>query len=219
MRPNAPGYGWEWYWWWGDVDVRIQTRRVTVSCSLRVLRTYTANTYGLVQLRGYWEAVYKQLDGNAFDWRICSVASLGFLASSYSLFATSIIWPALVAVYPHADDKKQFKPGEAIDQVTLGGIISGMLLFGFLSDRVGRKTLYGLELIIITFATIGIVFSSEGYRKPRDEDVALAYNSTEYDSTMDVFDSVLVWRSVLGVGIGAGKPPPPLPFSTSHLPL
>lgn len=133
------------------------------------------------------------------------MASLGFLASSYSLFATGIIWPALAYVYPHDKDTN---PGVAFDLVTLSGIIVGMILFGHLADRVGRKRLYGIELMIIIIATIGIAFSSDGLMVPAssqttlDKDFSSKYS---YYRTMNVFDAVTTWRALLGVGIGAGR--------------
>jgi PHS family inorganic phosphate transporter-like MFS transporter len=137
------------------------------------------------------------------------VASLGFLASSYSLFATGIIWPALAYVYPHDEDVRgaNTNPGVAFDLVTLGGIIVGMLVFGHLADKFGRKRLYGLELIIIFIATIGIAFSSDGFMFPASSNVPSQNVSKDYSyyRTMNVFDEVTTWRAVLGVGIGAGR--------------
>jgi MFS transporter, PHS family, inorganic phosphate transporter len=148
--------------------------------------------------------MYQLLDSNGlrgFNVRLYCVASLGFLASSYSLFATSIIWPALDFVY--SDDwKSNNNPGVTFDLVTLTGIILGMIVFGHLADRVGRKRLYGVELVIVVVATIGVAFSSPGYAVPPD---ALPKTSPYYgQSTMNVFNIVTVWRFLLGVGIGAG---------------
>jgi PHS family inorganic phosphate transporter-like MFS transporter len=153
--------------------------------------------------------MYQLLDSNGFESkgfegfniRLFCVASLGVLASSYLLFATSIIWPALDYVYANGQHSAT-NLGEVIDMVTLGGIILGMILFGHLADRVGRKRLYGLELIIILIATIGIVFSSSGFAVPPN---ALPTTSPYYGkSTLNVFTSVTTWRFFLGMGIGAG---------------
>src|ERR1700760_3186389 len=137
--------------------------------------------------------MYDLLDSNGlrgFNIRLFCVASLGFLASSYSLFATSIIWPALDYTYASRWNSTT-NPGEVFDMVTLGGIILGMIVFGHLADRVGRKKLYGLELIIILLATFGIVFSSDGYAVPQN---ALPKTSPYYGkSTLNVFTSVTTW--------------------------
>ena len=116
--------------------------------------------------------------------------------------ATSIIWPALDFVYS-SDWTSNSSPGEVFDLVTLAGNIFGMILFGHLSDRVGRKRLYGLELIIIVFATIGIVLSSNGYMVPSS--AVPSAGPFAGLSTTNVFVSVTIWRFFLGVGIGAGQ--------------
>jgi MFS transporter, PHS family, inorganic phosphate transporter len=145
----------------------------------------------------YPEKIERLLKANGvggFNVRIYIVASFGFLASSYSLFATSIMWLALEFVYYPRGEGRGLTAGERFDLVTLSGIILGMIVFGHLADRVGRKRLYGLELIIIIIATLGITFSSNGYETPDGK-----------RRTLDIFSAVTTWRFVLGVGIGAGK--------------
>lgn len=48
----------------------------------------------------------------------------------------------------------------AIKVATSGGTVLGQLGFGYLADVVGRKKMYGLELIIIIFATLAQALSS-----------------------------------------------------------
>jgi PHS family inorganic phosphate transporter-like MFS transporter len=48
----------------------------------------------------------------------------------------------------------------AIKVATSGGTIIGQLGFGFLADVVGRKKIYGLELIMIIFATLAQALAS-----------------------------------------------------------
>lgn len=48
----------------------------------------------------------------------------------------------------------------AIKVATFGGTVLGQLGFGYLADVVGRKKMYGLELIIIIFATLAQALSS-----------------------------------------------------------
>jgi PHS family inorganic phosphate transporter-like MFS transporter len=65
----------------------------------------------------------------------------------------------------------------------------GQLIFGYLADKFGRKRLYGVELIIVIFGTIGFVQSSSGY-----------------NGSMLVLGWIMFWRFFVGVGIGAGYP-------------
>jgi len=71
-----------------------------------------------------------------------------------------------------------------------------MVVFGHLADRLGRKALYGYELMIILSALGGVAFSSEGYVHVNDD-------GTGYTSSMDIYAAIFWWRFILGLGIGA----------------
>jgi MFS transporter, PHS family, inorganic phosphate transporter len=77
-----------------------------------------------------------------------------------------------------------------INVLTLLGSFIGQLLFGFLCDKFGRRKLYGLELVLVLFGTIGIVQCSAGYD----------------NESMSILASVCFWRFIIGVGIGAEYP-------------
>lgn len=63
--------------------------------------------------------------------------------------------------------------------------ITGQVGFGILADVVGRKRMYGLELIIIIFATLAQALSA--------------------NSPAITFVGIMVfWRVLMGVGIGGG---------------
>lgn len=51
----------------------------------------------------------------------------------------------------------------AIKVATSGGTVLGQLGFGYLADVVGRKKMYGLELIIIIFATLAQALSAPSH--------------------------------------------------------
>jgi len=73
----------------------------------------------------------------------------------------------------------------AIKVATSGGTVLGQLGFGILADIVGRKKMYGLELIIIIFATLA---------------QALASNSPG----ISLVGVMVFWRVLMGIGIGGG---------------
>lgn len=75
----------------------------------------------------------------------------------------------------------------AIKLSTSAGTVIGQLAFGYLADHVGRKRMYGLELIIIIFATLG---------------QALASGSP----SVNIVGLIIFWRVLLGVGIGGDYP-------------
>jgi PHS family inorganic phosphate transporter-like MFS transporter len=69
--------------------------------------------------------------------------------------------------------------------LTLAGSIVGQILFGILADYFGRQRLYGIELVVVIIATVGIVEASQGIHKWMDIKAVLGF-----------------WRFVMGIGIG-----------------
>jgi PHS family inorganic phosphate transporter-like MFS transporter len=128
------------------------------------------------------------------------VASSGFFTDSYNLFAANVILPSIGYVY--WPDRKDRLPELKINVVTLLGSLVGMLLFGFLADRYGRRKLYGLELIVVIFGTLGIVQASTGY-----------------NGSMNIMGWLIFWRFFMGMGIGAEQVTCFCPYVLAHSPL
>lgn len=84
-----------------------------------------------------------------------------------------------------------------LDLTTLSATLFGMIVFGYLADRGGRKRLYGWELIILILATVGLVLSSQGFMQA---DVDAENVPT---SSMNIYASIIFFRCLLGFGIGA----------------
>jgi len=136
------------------------------------------------------------LDEYGFNWQVWAVASSGFFTDSYNLFATNIILPALAYIYwPNVTNLGH---DMIINVVSLGGSILGQIVFGVSADRYGRQKLYGVELIIVIFATLGVAQSSWGFATPRF--------SPQPQSSMSITGWLIGWRFVMGVGIGAEYP-------------
>lgn len=72
---------------------------------------------------------------------------------------------------------------------TLTGTLLGMIAFGFMADKYGRKRMYGVELVLLITATLGVVMSSNGV----------------HDS-MNIYAWLIWWRILVGVGVGADYP-------------
>ncbi len=75
----------------------------------------------------------------------------------------------------------------AIKVATSGGTVLGQVGFGILADIVGRKRMYGLELILIIFAT-------------------LAQSLSSASPGISVVGLIIFWRVLMGVGIGGDYP-------------
>ena len=73
----------------------------------------------------------------------------------------------------------------AIKVATSGGTVIGQVGFGILADIVGRKKMYGLELILIIFAT-------------------LAQSLAASSQAISITGVIIFWRVLMGIGIGGG---------------
>jgi PHS family inorganic phosphate transporter-like MFS transporter len=126
---------------------------------------------------------------------VWAVASSGFFTDSYNLFSTNVILPSLAYVY-WEDDHTGYHES-TINTLTLAGSILGQLVFGYLADRYGRTKLYGFELIIVIFSTIGVAQSSPGW---------ITKTSQGWTGTMSITALLYSWRFLMGIGIGAEYP-------------
>ncbi|CAI6043250.1 unnamed protein product, partial [Clonostachys chloroleuca] len=137
--------------------------------------------------------ILRILDSIDFNWPVFIAVSAGFLASSYTIFSSNIIVPALRYVYPSENKSDQYyfpHPSLTINMVTIGTTTLGMLVFGHLADLLGRKRLYGLELIIIILGTVGMIQTSDGFSNGREH-------------SPDLYAAIATWRGIQGLGIGA----------------
>lgn len=91
------------------------------------------------------------------------MAGIGFFTDSYDIFAINLVTAMLGIVYFQNQKSKGTIPvssDTAIKVSTSGGTVLGQLGFGYLADVVGRKKMYGLELMIIIVATLAQALSS-----------------------------------------------------------
>jgi PHS family inorganic phosphate transporter-like MFS transporter len=135
-----------------------------------------------------------EIDKAPFGWyhvRAIVVAGIGFFTDAYDIFAINLVTAMLGVVYWQTAKKN---PGTipsssdtAIKVATSGGTVLGQLGFGWLADVVGRKRMYGLELILIIFAT-------------------LAQSLSSASQATSVVGVIIFWRVLMGIGIGGDYP-------------
>ncbi|KAA6411632.1 MAG: phosphate:H+ symporter [Lasallia pustulata] len=135
-----------------------------------------------------------EIDKAPFGWyhvRAIVVAGIGFFTDAYDIFAINLVTAMLGVVYWH---NAKSKPGTipsnsdtAIKVATSGGTVLGQVGFGALADIVGRKRMYGLELIIIIFAT-------------------LAQSLSAASPAISIVGLLIFWRVLMGIGIGGDYP-------------
>lgn len=111
-----------------------------------------------------------------FHWRVVLTAGLGFFTDAYDLFVIGIV-TALVGPLWHLSVIQD----ALLKSSALGAAAIGAILFGALSDKFGRRKLYGLEVSILFFGAILSAISTS-------------------------FIWLLVSRLIVGFGIGGDYP-------------
>lgn len=129
-----------------------------------------------------------EVDKAPFGWyhvRAIVVAGIGFFTDAYDIFAIGLI-TSMMGIAFYGGDMPSTS-STAVKVATSGGTVIGQLGFGALADIVGRKRMYGLELIIIIFATLAQALSAA--------------------SPAITFTGIIVfWRVLMGIGIGGDYP-------------
>lgn len=135
-----------------------------------------------------------EIDNAKFGWyhvRAVVVAGVGFFTDSYDIFAINLASSMLGVVFWQDAAKNPGKipstADTAIKVSTSGGTVIGQLLFGWLADRIGRKRMYGIELIIIIMATLAQALSSDS-------------------PAISIVGILIFWRVIMGIGIGGDYP-------------
>ena len=136
----------------------------------------------------------EKIDNASFGWyhiRAIMVACIGFMTDSFDIFAINIATSMFAYVYWGSsiggDATIPSSTGTLIKVSTSVGTVIGQLFFGWLADAVGRKKIYGSELMIIIAATIGQTIIGES--------PAITFVGT-----------LVFWRIIMGIGIGGDYP-------------
>ncbi|KAK2983647.1 hypothetical protein RJ640_023181 [Escallonia rubra] len=140
-------------------------------------------------------AVLNALDTARTQWYHVTaivIAGMGFFTDAYDLFCISTVSKLLGRLYYY--DPSTGKPGKLphpvnnfVIGVALVGTLTGQLVFGWLGDKLGRKKVYGVTLILMVICAIcsGLSF---GYSRGA------------------VMSTLCFFRFWLGFGIGGDYP-------------
>ena len=120
------------------------------------------------------------------------IAGMGFFTDAYDLFCISLVTKLLGRIYYHVDGAA--KPGTlppnvsaAVNGVAFCGTLAGQLFFGWLGDKMGRKRVYGMTLMLMVICSIA-------------SGLSFGHNPKAVMSTLCFF------RFWLGFGIGGDYP-------------
>ncbi|KAL3506124.1 hypothetical protein ACH5RR_031506 [Cinchona calisaya] len=120
------------------------------------------------------------------------VAGMGFFTDAYDLFSISLCTKLLGRIYYFNENNA--KPGTlppsasaAVTGVALVGTLLGQLFFGWLGDKMGRKKVYGITLVLMVVCSLASGLSFGQDRK-------------------GVIATLCFFRFWLGFGIGGDYP-------------
>lgn len=150
--------------------------------------------------------------------------------TEWQIFAINTVIPMLEIVYWQGNMPPNIQIGITI--ATLSGSMLGQLFFGIAADRLGRRRMYGWELLVTIVATIGVATASSGisgivpksgtysvmdgtypsdgtYNATGKYFVGGAYTANGIDTwngSLSIIGGLVAWRFVLGLAIGADYP-------------
>jgi PHS family inorganic phosphate transporter-like MFS transporter len=130
---------------------------------------YTAKREGLGMAREQL-VVLNALDLAKTQWyhfTAIVIAGMGFFTDAYDLFCISLVTKLLGRIYytkPGAPKPGTLPPNvaAAVNGVALCGTLAGQLFFGWLGDKMGRKKVYGITLVLMVLCSLasGLSFGS-----------------------------------------------------------
>ncbi|KAH0922039.1 hypothetical protein HID58_022057 [Brassica napus] len=148
------------------------------------------NSESQIKKRTLPPRVLSSLDAARIQWyhfKAIIIAGMGLFTDAYDLFCIAPIMKMISHIYYHGDSIST--PVLSISYaIALLGTATGQLVFGYLGDRVGRRRVYGLCLIIMILSSFGCGFS-----------VCTSRRSC-------VMVSLGFFRFILGLGIGGDYP-------------
>ncbi|KAK9367515.1 major facilitator superfamily domain-containing protein [Lipomyces kononenkoae] len=130
-----------------------------------------------------------KIDNAPFSWyhvRAIIVAGIGFFTDAYDIFAINIVVVMLGYVY-FGRPSLPTNSDTTVKVATSGGTVVGQLFFGWIADVVGRKRIYGIELMIIIVGTLGQALSGPS-------------------QAINIIGILTFWRVIMGIGIGGDYP-------------
>lgn len=134
-----------------------------------------------------------EVDKAPLGWyhiRLAVVTGIGFFTDAYSLFAINLAVILLGIVYWQDPEHRGVMPHNAdtaIKVATSAGAIFGQCIFGYLGDLLGRKRMYGVELMIIILTTMAQSLCGES-------------------SSVSIVGVLIFYRVIMGIGVGGDYP-------------
>src|SRR6202050_2748260 len=87
-------------------------------------------------------------------WRIMLISGMGFFTDAYDLFIIGVVMALLKPMW-HVGTVEE----SLVESTALLAAAIGAFLFGRIADMLGRKRIYGLEVLVLAAGAIGCAFS------------------------------------------------------------
>jgi PHS family inorganic phosphate transporter-like MFS transporter len=100
---------------------------------------------------------FSELDNakiSPMHWKIMLISGMGFFTDAYDLFIIGVVM-SLVKPLWHTGKLEE----SLVDSTALLASAFGALLFGRVADMVGRKRIYGVEVLVLAAGAIGCAFA------------------------------------------------------------
>lgn len=114
---------------------------------------------------------------SGFHYKTWLISGMGFFTDAYDLFIIGVVTSILVL---SGWNKLSTLESSLLDSTALLSAVIGALIFGRLLDKLGRKAIYGIELVILVIGALGSAFLTP----------------------VNGVYTLIIWRFILGIGIG-----------------
>jgi PHS family inorganic phosphate transporter-like MFS transporter len=113
---------------------------------------------------------------SSFQWKIMFVSGMGFFTDAYDLFVIGIVVTLLKPEWNLSTSQVSL-----LNSATLAASAVGAIVFGRIADILGRKKIYGYEVLILAIGALASAFAPN-------------------------YTFLLISRIILGIGIGGDYP-------------
>jgi MFS transporter, PHS family, inorganic phosphate transporter len=100
---------------------------------------------------------FSELDNakiSSHHWKIMLISGMGFLTDAYDLFIIGVVMSLVKPLWQVGKVEESL-----VDSTALLASAFGALLFGRVADMLGRKKIYGIEVLVLAAGAIGCAFA------------------------------------------------------------
>jgi PHS family inorganic phosphate transporter-like MFS transporter len=105
-----------------------------------------------VAIRDFSEMDNARISGD--HWKIMFISGMGFFTDAYDLFIIGVVMALLKPIW-HVGKLEE----SLVESTALLASAFGALLFGRVADMLGRKRIYGVEVLVLALGAIACAFS------------------------------------------------------------